>query len=190
MLSVRAAVCRCHGLRAACSGLEIKITHTPSQATRAYTGRPSVQTAGGAMGRGQMPALSSERPASQPGGGGHHPRHVGRGGLPVRPSLPRQRPRSPREGREWARRRSRRGKREGRLRLLWRRGSRRLGGPVFSFLFLFAFLSWCAVFFSFCLAELGGRRSGSPARTDHFGLGRDLVKGGKMGRCHSPSGHM
>ena len=41
----------------------------------------------------------------------------------------------------------------------------------------------CAFFFSFCLAELGGRISGSPARTDHFGLRRDLVKGGKMGCC-------
>ena len=37
------------------------------RATRAHMGRPSMQTAGGGMGRGQMPALSSERPASQPG---------------------------------------------------------------------------------------------------------------------------
>ena len=98
------------------------------RATHAHTGQPGVPTAGGPMGRGRMPALSSERHASQPGGRGHHPRHVGRGGLPMRPSLSRQRPRSPREGREWVRRGSRRGKREGRLRLPWRRGSRRLGG--------------------------------------------------------------
>ena len=81
------------------------------RATHAHTGQPGVPTAGGPMGRGRMPALSSERHASQPGGRGHHPRHVGRGGLPMRPRLPRRRPRSPREGRERVRRRSRRGKR-------------------------------------------------------------------------------
>ena len=57
------------------------------------------------------------------------------------------------EGKKWVMWRSRRGKREGRLRLPWRQGNRRLGGPVVSFLFLFAFMSWYAVFF-FCLAEL------------------------------------
>ena len=30
------------------------------------------------------------------------------------------------------------------------------------------------------LAKLGGRGSGSPARIDHFDLGLDMVKGGKM----------
>ena len=48
-------------------------------------------------------------------------------------------------------------------------------------------------------AELGGRRSGSPARIDHFDLGRDMVKGGEMvvlsarataSRRHDPSGRM
>ena len=115
------------------------------RATHAHTGRPGVQTAGEPMGRGRMPALSSERPANQPGGGGHHPRHVGRGGLPTRPRLPRRRPRSPREGREWVRRGSRRGKREGRLRLPWRRGSWRLGGSC--------------LFFSFCSLSCPGALS-------------------------------
>ena len=108
----------------------------------------------------------------------------------MRPNLPRQRPRLPREGKGMGEAEVEEREEGGPAQTAIEAGSRRLGGPVFSFLFLFAFLSWCAVFFSFCLAELGGRRSGSPARTDHFGLGRDLIKGGKMGRCHSPSGHM
>ena len=50
-----------------------------------------------------------------------------------------------------------------------------------------------------CLVELGGRGSGNPAMIDHFDLGRDMVKGGKMvaaarkaaaSRCHGPSGRM
>ena len=129
-----------------------------------------------------MPALSSETPASQPGGGGHHPRHVGRRGMPTRPSLPRQRPRLPKEGREWVRWRSRRGKRKADSDC---QGDGGVGGwgAVFSFLiFLVCFLVLVHLFLFLCLAELGGR-SGSPARTDHSGPVRDLVKGGKLGCC-------
>ena len=74
---------------------------------------------------------------------------------------------------------------EGRLRLPWRWGSRRLG--VLSFLFL-SLLSWCAVLFLFCLAELERRRSGSPARTDHFSLGRDWLKAEKWAAVREGSG--
>ena len=55
-------------------------------------------------------------------------------------------------------------------------GRRRPGGPTecnFP-------LSWVFFVFFLCLAELGGRRSGSPARIDHFDAGRDMIKGGKM----------
>ena len=132
------------------------------------------------MWRGRMSMLSTGRFASQPGGGGHHPRRVGRGGLPVRPKLPRRKPRSPREGGEWVRWRSKEG---GGLSDCHGDGGLGVGWSClfFSFTFLFAFLSWCAPPSPLCLPRLVGKRSDNPARTDHFGLGRDLVKGGKMG---------
>ena len=43
---------------------------------------------------------------------------------------------------------------------------------------------WVLLLFPFpflvCLAGMGRRRLGSPARINHFDLGRDMVKGGKM----------
>ena len=134
------------------------------------------------MGCGRMSALSIGRSASQPGGGGYHPHHVGRGGLPVRPKLPRRKPRSPREGGGVVRWRSKEG---GGPSNCHEDGGAGVGWSClfFSFTFLFAFLSWCALLSPLCLSRLVGKRSDNPARTDHFGLGRDLVKGGKMGWC-------
>ena len=60
----------------------------------------------------------------------------------------------------------------------WRsRGLRvieRSGLFVFSPFLLFLFLSVAL------LADMGGRRSESPARIDHFDPGRDSTKGGKI----------
>ena len=84
----------------------------------------------------------------QKGGGGHHPRHVERGGLPMRPSLRRQRPRQLKEGREWVRQRST-WRREGRLRLPWRRGSRGLGALSFFYFLFLSLLSCPGALFSF-----------------------------------------
>ena len=67
-------------------------------------------------------------------------------------------------------------------------GRKRSGGPNR--------MEFSLVLGVFCLFLLsggtGGTRSGSPARIDHFDLGRDMVKGGKMvaalpqGQRHGP----
>ena len=172
------------------------------RATRAHTGRPSVRIAGRPMGRGQMPVLPRRGPACPPGGKDHHPLHAGRGGRggpwrPLMSSLPRRRPRPPRGKRVWARRRSRRGRREGRPRLPWRWGSRWLGLLSF-FSFLFVLVRVSLFFIRRGWGE--GDWVAPVCLSWRWGQGLDCVlKSGRMGalsvraaasRCHSPSGCM
>ena len=167
-----------------------RITGAPSrgagwdEAAGVYMRLPSVPTARALMGCGPMPVQPRRRSASSRRGGDPLPARAGRRG-PRSLRHPSTRPRSPR-GRMWARRRSKRGRKEDWLRLPWRRESE-VGGSCFLFsLCLFCF--WCA--FSFPLFGGGGKEIRAP-QYDFCIVGdrvRTLcLKAGKWARCHSPS---
>ena len=162
----------------------------PDEAAGAHIRLPGAPIARVLMGRGLMPVQPRRRPDNSCGGGDPPSISAGRRGPGPRPLRhPSARPRPPRGRGRWVRRRLRRRRKEDgpRPRRGWSWGSREAeGGFVFSSSFLVCVL---VRLLFFCLVVMGGRRSGSPARTlTRLGTGFVFLKAGKWAAVREGSG--